>query len=31
MITGFAAVYIFILAAFVGYEVIGRVPVAGMR
>jgi NAD(P) transhydrogenase subunit alpha len=27
MITGFAAVYIFILAAFVGYEVIGRVPV----
>lgn len=27
MITGFAALYIFILAAFVGYEVIGRVPV----
>ena len=27
MITGFAAVYIFILAAFVGYEVISRVPV----
>lgn len=27
MIEGFAAVYIFILAAFVGYEVISRVPV----
>jgi NAD(P) transhydrogenase subunit alpha len=27
VITGFAALYIFILAAFVGYEVIGRVPV----
>jgi NAD(P) transhydrogenase subunit alpha len=27
VITGFAAIYIFILAAFVGYEVIGRVPV----
>ena len=27
MITGFAAVYIFVLAAFVGYEVISRVPV----
>ncbi len=27
MITGLAAVYIFILAAFVGYEVISRVPV----
>lgn len=27
MITGWAAVYIFLLAAFTGYEVIGRVPV----
>lgn len=27
MITGFIALYIFMLAAFVGYEVIGRVPV----
>lgn len=27
MITGFAAIYIFILAAFVGYEVVSRVPV----
>ena len=27
MITGFAAIYIFVLAAFVGYEVISRVPV----
>ena len=27
MITGWAAVYIFILAAFVGYEVVSRVPV----
>ena len=27
MITGVAAIYIFILAAFVGYEVISRVPV----
>jgi len=27
MIEGFAAVYIFILSAFVGYEVISRVPV----
>jgi H+-translocating NAD(P) transhydrogenase subunit alpha len=27
MITGYAAVFIFMLAAFTGYEVIGRVPV----
>ena len=27
MITGFAALYIFLLAAFTGYEVISRVPV----
>ncbi len=27
MITGFVALYIFMLAAFVGYEVISRVPV----
>jgi len=27
MIEGFTAIYIFILAAFVGYEVIARVPV----
>ncbi len=27
MITGFAALFIFMLAAFTGYEVIGRVPV----
>jgi NAD(P) transhydrogenase subunit alpha len=27
MIEGFTALYIFILAAFVGYEVIARVPV----
>lgn len=27
MIDGFIALYIFMLAAFVGYEVIGRVPV----
>jgi H+-translocating NAD(P) transhydrogenase subunit alpha len=27
MIDGYAAIYIFILAAFVGYEVISRVPV----
>ena len=27
MISGWAAVYIFLLAAFTGYEVIGRVPV----
>ena len=27
MITGFIALYIFMLAAFVGYEVISRVPV----
>jgi len=27
VITGFAALYIFMLAAFTGYEVIGRVPV----
>ena len=27
MIDGYAAVYIFMLAAFTGYEVIGRVPV----
>jgi NAD(P) transhydrogenase subunit alpha len=27
MIEGFVALYIFMLAAFVGYEVIGRVPV----
>jgi H+-translocating NAD(P) transhydrogenase subunit alpha len=27
VITGWAAVYIFLLAAFTGYEVIGRVPV----
>jgi NAD(P) transhydrogenase subunit alpha len=26
MITGFVALYIFMLAAFTGYEVIGRVP-----
>src|SRR5690348_13413286 len=27
MITGFLALYIFMLAAFTGYEIIGRVPV----
>jgi NAD(P) transhydrogenase subunit alpha len=27
MITGFAALFIFMLAAFTGYEVVGRVPV----
>jgi len=27
VITGFVALYIFMLAAFTGYEVIGRVPV----
>ena len=27
MITGFAAVYIFLLAAFTGYEIISKVPV----
>ena len=27
MITGWAAVYIFLLAAFTGYEIIARVPV----
>ena len=27
MIDGYAAIYIFVLAAFVGYEVISRVPV----
>ena len=27
MIEGFAALYIFMLAAFTGYEIIGRVPV----
>jgi H+-translocating NAD(P) transhydrogenase subunit alpha len=27
MIEGFTALYIFMLAGFVGYEVIGRVPV----
>ena len=27
MIDGYAAIYIFLLAAFVGYEVISRVPV----
>lgn len=27
MITGFVALYIFMLAAFTGYEIIGRVPV----
>ncbi len=27
MIYGYAAIYIFMLAAFTGYEVIGRVPV----
>jgi len=27
MISGFVALYIFMLAAFVGHEVIGRVPV----
>ncbi|MDN5937770.1 MAG: NAD(P) transhydrogenase subunit alpha [Salinisphaera sp.] len=27
MITGWVALYIFMLAAFTGYEVIGRVPV----
>ncbi len=27
MIEGFTAIYIFMLAAFTGYEVIGRVPV----
>ncbi len=26
MITGFIALYIFMLAAFTGYEIIGRVP-----
>ncbi|MES1929429.1 NAD(P) transhydrogenase alpha subunit [Salinisphaera dokdonensis CL-ES53] len=26
MITGFVALYIFMLAAFTGYEIIGRVP-----
>ena len=26
VITGFAALYIFMLAAFTGYEIIGRVP-----
>ncbi|MGH8628909.1 MAG: NAD(P) transhydrogenase subunit alpha, partial [Gammaproteobacteria bacterium] len=26
-ITGFVALYIFMLAAFTGYDVIGRVPV----
>ena len=25
-ITGFVALYIFLLAAFAGYEIIGRVP-----
>jgi NAD(P) transhydrogenase subunit alpha len=27
MITGFAAIYIFLLAAFTGYEIISKVPV----
>ncbi|TXI07936.1 MAG: NAD(P) transhydrogenase subunit alpha, partial [Rhizobium sp.] len=26
MLTGFVALYIFMLAAFTGYEIIGRVP-----